>query len=57
MHIYREANAVADALARIGSQQSMGFSLQSLPLKIRGPIALNKREMCYIRKLKLDFYS
>lgn len=51
VHIFREANSVADALAKLASatQTSHSFESSPLPRHIRGFIVLDQRQFPYIR--------
>lgn len=51
VHTYREANSVADALAKMASSSKMSFSFQAsdLPLHVRGLVALDQRQCPYVR--------
>lgn len=51
VHVFREANSVADALAKLASstQTSHSFTSSTLPREIRGLIALDQRQFPYVR--------
>lgn len=50
-HIYREANSVADGLAKLASstQSHCSFSHSDLPSNIKGLVALDQRQCPYVR--------
>lgn len=51
VHTFREANAVADSLAKIASTTSAShsFTFSTLPLYVRGLLALDRVSYPYVR--------
>jgi len=56
IHCYREANQVADSLAKLvatSTEESYYFSFQQLPKTVKGPFQLDKYQMPRIKQIFL----